>query len=70
MMSFAATTWDIGILSAACAIVILMASEVISPHYGRTSILLDLRKLRIAAAAFVVAFIAIGIANVVTLVSG
>lgn len=70
MMSFAATTWDIGILSAACAVVILMASEVISPHYGRTSILLDLRKLRIAAAAFVVAFIAIGIVNIVTLVSG
>jgi hypothetical protein len=70
MMSFPATTWDIGILSAACAVVILIASEVISPHYGRTSILLDLRKLRIAAGAFVVAFIAIGIANIVTLVSG
>jgi hypothetical protein len=70
MMSFAVTTWEIGILSAACAVVILMASEMISPHYGRTNILLDQRKLRIAAAAFMVAFMAIGIVNVVTLVSG
>jgi len=68
-MTFAATLWDIGLLTAACSIVVLLVSEVLSPHYGRMNVLLSLRKLRFAAAAFVVAFIAIGLVNIVTLVN-
>ena len=65
-MAFTASLWDIGLLTAGCAIVILLISEVVSPHYGRTSIRLNLKKLRLAAAAFVLVFIAVGIVNIVT----
>jgi len=65
-MAFTATLWDIGLLTAGCALVILLISEVVSPHYGRTSIRLNLKKLRLAAAAFVLVFIAVGIVNIVT----
>lgn len=65
-MAFTASLWDIGLLTAGCALVILLISEVVSPHYGRTSIRLNLKKLRLAAAAFVIVFIAVGIVNLVT----
>ncbi|HEV8386271.1 MAG TPA: hypothetical protein VGQ03_01480 [Nitrososphaera sp.] len=65
-MAFTASLWDIGLLTAGCALVILLISEVVSPHYGRTSIRLNLKKLRLAAAAFVLVFIAVGIVNIVT----
>ncbi|MGI0035629.1 MAG: hypothetical protein ACRD98_07165 [Nitrososphaera sp.] len=68
-MTFDASLWDIGLLTAACSIVVLLVSEVISPHYGRLNVMLDLRKLRLAAMVFVVALIAIGLVNVVTLVT-
>jgi hypothetical protein len=65
-MAFTASLWDIGLLTAGCALVVLLISEVVSPHYGRTSIRLNLKKLRLAAAAFVLVFIAVGIVNIVT----
>lgn len=65
-MAFAASLWDIGLLTAGCSLVVLLVSEVISPHYGRTNVQLNLKRLRFAAAAFVVLFIAVGIVNVVT----
>jgi hypothetical protein len=68
-LSFVFSLWDIGLLSAGCAIIVLIVSEVISPHYGKMNILLDLRKLRLAAAIFVVAFLAIGIVNIFRLLS-
>ena len=68
-MAFTASLWDIGLLTAGCALVILLISEVVSPHYGRTSIRLNLKKLRLAAAAFAIVFIAVGIVNIVTVAS-
>jgi hypothetical protein len=65
-LAFTASLWDIGLLTAGCALVVLLISEVVSPHYGRTSIRLNLKKLRLAAAAFVIVFIAVGIVNLVT----
>jgi hypothetical protein len=65
-MAFAVSLWDVGLLTAGCSLVVLLVSEVISPHYGRTNLRLNLKRLRLAAAAFVVLFIAIGIVNVVT----
>ena len=65
-MAFAASLWDIGLLTAGCSLVVLLVSEVISPHYGRTNLQLNQKRLRLAAAAFVVLFVSIGIINVVT----
>jgi hypothetical protein len=68
-MAFAVSLWDIGLLTAGCSLAVLLVSEVISPHYGRTNIRLNLKRLRLAAAAFVVLFIGIGIVNIVTVAS-
>lgn len=65
-MVIVASLWDIGLLVAGCSLIVLLVSEVLTPHYGRTNVQLNLKRLRYAAAAFVVAFIAIGIVNVVT----
>lgn len=65
-MAIVASLWDIGLLVAGCSLIVLLVSEVLTPHYGRTNVQLNLKRLRYAAAAFVVAFIAIGIVNVVT----
>ena len=65
-MAFTVSLWDIGILTAGCSIIILLISEVVSPHYGRTTIRLNLKKLRLTAAALVIVFIAVGIVNIVT----
>lgn len=65
-MAFTVSLWDIGILTAGCSIIILLISEVVSPHYGRTSLRLNLKKLRLTAAALVIVFIAVGIVNIVT----
>lgn len=68
-MSFDISLWDIGLLAAGCSLVVLLVSEVLSPHYGKMNVLLDLKKLRLSAAAFVIAFLAIGIVNVVVQIS-
>lgn len=68
-MAFTASLWDIGLLTAGCSLVVILVSEVLSPHYGRTNVRLNLKKLRLAAAAFVVVFIAIGLINIVTVAS-
>ncbi len=68
-MAFTASLWEIGLLTAGCSLIVLLVSEVVSPHYGRTNIQLNLKRLRFAAAAFVILFIAIGIVNVVTVAS-
>jgi hypothetical protein len=65
-MAFTVSLWDIGILTAGCSIIILLISEVVSPHYGRTTIRLNLKRLRLTAAALVIVFIAVGIVNIVT----
>lgn len=65
-MVFEVKIWDIGMLAAGCSLAALLVSEVISPHYGRTNITLNLKRLRFAAAGLVLMFVAIAIVNVVT----
>jgi hypothetical protein len=45
-MGFPLTFWDISLWLAITAIVLLITSELISPYYGKTNLLINKKKLR------------------------
>jgi hypothetical protein len=49
--------WNISLLLAATAIILLITSELLSPHYGKTNILINKKKLANTAITFSVLFI-------------
>jgi hypothetical protein len=50
--------WDLSLWTAIIAIILLVTSELLSPYYGRTGILLNRKRLR--AVALIVALIFLG----------
>lgn len=50
-MRFPLTFWDISLWLAITAIILLATSELISPYYGQTNIIIEKRRLRAAALA-------------------
>jgi len=48
-MQFPLTFWDISLWLAVTAIILLATSELISPHYGQTNVIIEKRRLRQAA---------------------
>jgi len=58
MMQFPLTLWDISLLLAITAIVLLITSEMLSPYYGRINIQMSRKRLRNSALAFSALFIA------------
>ena len=56
-MDFPLSFWDISLWLAITAIILLITSELISPHYGRTSILINKNRLRNAALAMSILFL-------------
>jgi hypothetical protein len=48
-MTFPLSFWDISLLLAVTAIILLITSEMLSPHYGKTNILINKKKLKNAA---------------------
>jgi hypothetical protein len=45
-MGFPLTFWDISLWLAVTAIVLLITSELISPYYGKTNLLINKKRLR------------------------
>jgi hypothetical protein len=45
-MDFPLAFWDISLWLAITAIVLLITSELISPYYGKTNLLINKKKLR------------------------
>jgi hypothetical protein len=45
-MGFPLTFWDISLWLAITAIILLITSELISPYYGKTNILINKKRLR------------------------
>jgi hypothetical protein len=45
-MSFPLTFWDISLWLAITAIILLITSELISPYYGKTNLLINKKRLR------------------------
>jgi hypothetical protein len=48
-MQFPLSFWDISLWLAVTAIILLITSELLSPYYGKTSLLIERRRLRTAA---------------------
>lgn len=48
-LTFPLGLWDISLLLAVTAIVLLITSELLSPHYGKTSLRTNRKRLRNAA---------------------
>ena len=48
-MEFPVGFWDLSLWLAVAAIILLVTSELLSPYYGRTGILLNRRRLRMVA---------------------
>jgi hypothetical protein len=57
-MQFPLGFWDFSLWTAAIAIILLITSELLSPYYGKTGIMINRRRLRLVA--LVVAFIFLG----------
>ena len=49
--------WDLALWLAASSVVMLVASELLAPYFGRKTVLIDAKKLRIVAIIFSLASI-------------
>ncbi len=50
-MDFPLGFWDVSLWLAVTAIILLVTSELISPYYGKTSLIINRKKLRNVALA-------------------
>jgi len=68
-MSFPLSFWDISLLLAVTAIILLITSELVSPYYGGTNLIINKKRLRNTALAFSIVFlitVAIRIFSIIT----
>jgi hypothetical protein len=67
-MNFPLAFWDISLWLAVTAIILLITSELISPYYGKTNLLINRKRLRNAALTISILFlatVAMRIANII-----
>lgn len=57
-MMFPLDFWDISLILAITAIILLITSEMLSPYYGKVNILVNKEKLKNAAITFSIIFLA------------
>jgi len=69
-MAFPLDFWDISLLLAATAIILLITSELLSPYYGKINILINKKRLKNTAMTFSVAFLATVIIRVAAIILG
>jgi hypothetical protein len=50
--------WDLSLWTAITAIILLITSELLSPFYGKTGIMIDRKRLRFVALAVALVFLA------------
>jgi hypothetical protein len=68
-MNFPLTFWDISLWLAVTAIILLIASELISPYYGKTNLLINKKRLKNTSLTISILFLttaAIRIINMIT----
>jgi len=68
-MNFPLSFWDISLWLAVTAIILLITSELISPYYGKTSLLINKKRLRNVALIMSIMFlitVAIRIYGIIT----
>ena len=69
-MRFPLTFWDLSLWLAVTAIILLITSELLSPYYGRTGIVLDKRRLRMIALVMGILFMATVVVRVIGIITG
>jgi len=68
-MNFPLSFWDISLWLAVTAIILLTTSELISPYYGKTNLLINKKRLKNAALTIGILFlitVAIRIYEIIT----
>ena len=56
-MQFPLSFWDLSLWLAITAIILLVTSELISPHYGKTNLIIERKRLRNVAIAISLLFL-------------
>jgi hypothetical protein len=69
-MKFPLTFWDLSLWLAVTAIILLITSELLSPYYGRTGIVLDKRRLRMIALIMGILFMVTVAVRVIGIITG
>ena len=64
---FPLNLWDVSLLVAVIAIILLVSSEMLSSYYGKVNILIDKKKLKSATIAVAAAFLVTMALRVITL---
>ena len=67
-MMFPLDFWDISLLLAITAIILLVTSELLSAHYGKVNILIDKKKLKTAAIIVSILFLFTVAMRIITLI--
>jgi len=67
-MSFPLGVWDISLWLAITAIILLVTSELLSPYYGRINVYINRKRLRNAALAVSILFLATLVIRIITIV--
>ena len=57
-MAFPLGLWDISLWAAVTAIILLATSELLSPYHGRTSLMVNRKRLRMVALIVALVFLA------------
>jgi hypothetical protein len=58
VVAFPLGFWDLSLWTAIIAIILLVTSELLSPYYGRTRLMINRRRLRIVALVVALIFLA------------
>lgn len=69
-MNYPLGLWDVSPLLAVCALVLLVTSELLSPHYGRIGIKINKNRLKNAALTVSILFLATVAVKIVSILIG
>jgi hypothetical protein len=67
-MAFNITLDNLGLITGVLALILLITAEVISPYYGKSSILLISRRIRYIGIGVGLAFLAIAITKIASII--
>jgi hypothetical protein len=67
-MTFPLGLWDISLWLAITAVILLITSEMLSPHYGRINMRIDRKKLKNAALTVSILFLITVAVKIINLV--
>lgn len=67
-MSFPLGVWDISLWLAITAIILLVTSELLSPYYGRINVYINRKRLRNAALAVSILFMATVVVKIMEII--